>query len=140
MRWRERGSTPVGITQGKVYPVTVDLWNTSYIFNAGHSLRVAISSSNYPRFSVNPNTGAPLETTDSRNVTSVNTVHHSASHASSLILPIVSLSALPKHGVLESMENAIEALAPLSNAPKDVFESTLRAAATALEDSMSVRV
>jgi len=41
--------------------VRIDLWSTAYRFNEGHKIRVAISSSNYPRFAINPNTGAPQE-------------------------------------------------------------------------------
>ncbi|MFX1590450.1 MAG: CocE/NonD family hydrolase, partial [Promethearchaeota archaeon] len=39
--------------------VDIDLWSTAYQFNVGHKIRIAISSSNYPRFAINPNTGAP---------------------------------------------------------------------------------
>ncbi|MFX0065823.1 MAG: CocE/NonD family hydrolase [Candidatus Hermodarchaeota archaeon] len=39
--------------------VVIDLWSTAYQFNVGHKIRIAISSSNYPRFAINPNTGAP---------------------------------------------------------------------------------
>ncbi|MFX0174426.1 MAG: CocE/NonD family hydrolase, partial [Candidatus Hodarchaeota archaeon] len=42
-------------------PLTIDLWSTAYQFNIGHRIRIAISSSNYPRFAINPNTGAPQE-------------------------------------------------------------------------------
>ncbi len=41
--------------------VTIDLWSTAYQFGIGHKIRVAISSSNYPRFAINPNTGVPPE-------------------------------------------------------------------------------
>ncbi len=41
--------------------VTIDLWSTAYQFNVGHKIRIAISSSNYPRFAINPNSGAPQE-------------------------------------------------------------------------------
>ncbi|MEJ2294729.1 MAG: CocE/NonD family hydrolase, partial [Candidatus Lokiarchaeota archaeon] len=37
--------------------VDIDLWSTAYRFDTGHKMRIAISSSNYPRFGVNPNTG-----------------------------------------------------------------------------------
>lgn len=43
-----------------VYNITVDCWSTAYTFAPGHKIRVTISSSNYPRFAANPNTGAPL--------------------------------------------------------------------------------
>lgn len=48
---------------GEVYGVKVEVWSMSYIFNAGHALRVSISSSNYPRFSANPNNGQNLNST-----------------------------------------------------------------------------
>src|SRR5262249_47551577 len=44
---------------GKVYEVAVDLWSTSLVFNKGHRIRVAVSSSNAPRFEPNANTGEP---------------------------------------------------------------------------------
>ena len=44
------------MNSGEIYEVEVDLWSTSYIWNTGHRIRVAISSSNYPRFLANPNT------------------------------------------------------------------------------------
>jgi predicted acyl esterase len=44
------------IIPDEIYDVEVDLWSTSYIWNTGHKIRVAISSSNYPRFLANPNT------------------------------------------------------------------------------------
>jgi len=46
--------------QFDVYNITVDCWSTAYAFVPGHKIRVAISSSNFPRFAANPNTGAPL--------------------------------------------------------------------------------
>ena len=46
--------------QKDVYQLLVDCWSSAYVFAPGHKIRVAISSSNYPRFAANPNTGAPL--------------------------------------------------------------------------------
>ena len=60
MRWRESSTTKVLMLPGQFYKITIDLWPTAYIFNVGHSIRVAITSSNYPRFSVNPNNGLDL--------------------------------------------------------------------------------
>ena len=50
MRWREQTLTPVYMEKDQVYEINLNLWNTSYVFAAGHSLRVAISSSNNPRY------------------------------------------------------------------------------------------
>ncbi|UCD13709.1 MAG: CocE/NonD family hydrolase, partial [Thermoplasmatales archaeon] len=58
LRMRNRNGTDhwelMGL--GEIYEVEVDLWSTSYVWNNGHKIRVAISSSNYPRFLNNPNT------------------------------------------------------------------------------------
>jgi putative CocE/NonD family hydrolase len=45
------------VTPGQRYALDIDLWSTSLIFNRGHRIRVAISSSNYPRFDANRNNG-----------------------------------------------------------------------------------
>ena len=55
---------------------------------AGHRLRVEISSSNFPRFDRNPNTGAPLGW-DARLETARQTVHHTADHPSHILLPVI---------------------------------------------------
>jgi putative CocE/NonD family hydrolase len=47
------------LAEGKVYEVDVDLWSTSLIVNKGHRIRIAVSSSNSPRFEPNANTGDP---------------------------------------------------------------------------------
>ncbi|UCD14184.1 MAG: CocE/NonD family hydrolase, partial [Thermoplasmatales archaeon] len=58
LRMRNRNGTDHWelMEQGEIYEVEVDLWSTSYVWNTGHKIRVAISSSNYPRFLNNPNT------------------------------------------------------------------------------------
>jgi hypothetical protein len=60
MRWREGGLEPVNMKKGEVYKVELSLWNTSYVVAPGHNLRFVVSSSNFPRFSVNPNNGLLL--------------------------------------------------------------------------------
>jgi putative CocE/NonD family hydrolase len=73
---------------GTVYPITIRLYPTSNVFRRGHRIRVDISSSNFPRFDVNPNTGEPLND-HRRQVTALNTVHHDADHPSHVVLPII---------------------------------------------------
>jgi putative CocE/NonD family hydrolase len=73
---------------GKVYPVTIKLYPTSNVFKKGHRIRVDISSSNFPRFDVNPNTGEPLSQ-HRRIETCVNTVYHDAERPSHIVLPVV---------------------------------------------------
>ncbi len=72
---------------GTVGELEIDLWSTSLIYNKGHRIGVQISSSNYPRFEVNPNTG------DDRPegvelVSAENTIYFGAKYPSALILPI----------------------------------------------------
>lgn len=74
---------------GKVYPITVKLYPTSNVFKQGHRIRVDVSSSNFPRFDVNPNTGEPLAG-NRRIETCVNTIYHDREHPSHIVLPIVS--------------------------------------------------
>jgi putative CocE/NonD family hydrolase len=73
---------------GQVYEFTIDLWATSHLVKTGHRLRVEISSSNFPRFDRNPNTGAPLGQ-DSRLETANQTVYHREHYPSHIVLPII---------------------------------------------------
>ncbi len=77
-----------------VYEAWVDLWSTAYVFNAGHTLQVSVSSSNYPRFDVNPNTGAAIlpVTATTHMVCANNTVIFSDTYPSGIILPIPSMA------------------------------------------------
>jgi hypothetical protein len=73
---------------GKIYEFEIDLWPTSLVFSPGHRVRVAISSSNSPRFEPNPNTGKPSGTDDETQV-ATNTIYMDAEHPSHILLPIV---------------------------------------------------
>ena len=72
---------------GRVYELTVDLWSTSLVFNAGHRIRIAVSSSNSPRFEANPNKGRPFRA-DKETRVARNTVHLSAKYPSHVVLPV----------------------------------------------------
>ena len=87
-RYRSSASAPALIEPGRVYRYEIDLWSTSYLAPAGHRLRVEISSSNFPRFDRNPNTGAPLGA-DARLETARQTIHHSHEYPSHITLPII---------------------------------------------------
>src|SRR5262249_27814182 len=87
VRARYRNSTERAqpIEPGKVYKYTIDLWATSNVFKAGHRIRVYISSSNFPRFNRNLNTGEPaLGAT--KMVKANQTIYHEADHPSAIIL------------------------------------------------------
>ena len=86
-RFRESLEQEEFLEPGRIYPLTVDLWSTSYVFNRGHCIRVAVSSSNAPRFEPNPNTGAPsLDGGPTRIAT--NSVHVSRLRCSHILLPV----------------------------------------------------
>lgn len=70
-----------------VYTFTIDPFPTANVFKKGHRIRVDISSSNFPRFDANPNTGEPLGK-NRRMITADNTIHHSARYPSHLVLPL----------------------------------------------------
>jgi uncharacterized protein len=91
LRARFRESTkgePKPITPGEVYEYKIDLWSTSNVFMKGHRIRLEVSSSNFPRFDRNLNTGKD-DATDAEMVKATNTVLHDAAHPSALILPVV---------------------------------------------------
>ena len=73
---------------GEAYEFTIKLYPTSNIFRKGHRIRVDISSSNFPRFDVNPNTGEPLNE-HRRMVVADNTVIHEKAHPSHITLPVI---------------------------------------------------
>jgi hypothetical protein len=73
---------------GKFYAFTIRLYPTSNVFKRGHRIRVDISSSNFPRFDVNPNTGEPLGD-HRRMLTATNTVAHDREHPSNIVLSVI---------------------------------------------------
>jgi putative CocE/NonD family hydrolase len=87
-RYRRSAVQPSLITPGQVYEYTIDLWATSQVLKAGHRLRLDISSSNFPRFDRNPNTGTPIGV-DDRLEAAQQAVHHSAAYPSHVVLPVI---------------------------------------------------
>lgn len=77
------------------YPFTIEMYPTSLVFKKGHRMRVDISSSNFPRFDVNPNTGEPLNN-NRRSAVAVNVIYHDAERPSHIVLPVVPASAGPR--------------------------------------------
>jgi uncharacterized protein len=87
-RYRNSQEKPELMNPGEVYKLTIDLWATSNVFLAGHRLRVEVSSSNFPRFNRNTNTGEDLGQA-TRLARATNTVYHDGEHPSALVLPVV---------------------------------------------------
>jgi hypothetical protein len=88
-RYRDSFATPTMMKPNVVYEVPVDLHATSWYLAPGHRLRVEVSSSNFPRFDRNLNTGGRNYDETTWRVAK-NSVHHSATHPSRVILPVVS--------------------------------------------------
>jgi putative CocE/NonD family hydrolase len=86
--FRESLEHPTPIEPGKVYEYSISLWETSILFRAGHRIRLEVSSSNFPRFARNQNTGLPFGTSD-KMIKAEQTIYHDADHPSRLILPII---------------------------------------------------
>ena len=87
--YRDSDAKPQALEPGKVYELHIDLWSTSNVFLKGHRIRVEVSSSNFPRFDRNLNTGKNAADTQT-SVKATNTIYHDAKYPSALILPIVS--------------------------------------------------
>jgi len=82
---RERGEP---VRPGEPMRITITLYPTSNLFMPGHRIRLDVSSSNFPRFDVNPNTGEPLGR-DRRRVVAENTVFHERGRESKVVLPVI---------------------------------------------------
>lgn len=93
-RFRDSLKEEKPLDPGEVYKFVIRLYPTSNVFKAGHRIRVDVSSSNFPRFDINPNTGEPLNQ-NRRTQTAVNTIHHSERFPSRILLPIVAAVAEP---------------------------------------------
>jgi len=87
MRYRESTSSPKPMTPAEVYKVTIDLAATSNVFFAGHSVRLEVSSSNFPHFDRNLNTGE--DQGSSTTMVKATTIYHDREHRSALILPVI---------------------------------------------------
>ena len=85
---RDSTSQPSLIKPDEAYAYTIEIGATSNVFKAGHCLRLEVSSSNFPRFDRNPNTGKNL-TTDTDMCPARQSVLHDAEHPSHIILPVI---------------------------------------------------
>ena len=87
-RYRKGRGPAELLTPGEIYEFEIDCWVTSNLFKAGHRIRVEISSSNFPRFDRNMNTGDPIGDDASPRRAS-QTIYHDAAHPSHILLPII---------------------------------------------------
>lgn len=87
-RYRDSLEKATLMKPGQIYKFRIELYPTSILFAKGHRVRVDISSSNFPRFDVNPNTGEPLDQ-NTKTAVATNTIYHDAQHPSNIILPVI---------------------------------------------------
>ncbi|MBZ5525388.1 MAG: CocE/NonD family hydrolase [Acidobacteriia bacterium] len=87
-RYRQSFEHPSLLQPEKIYEYTIDLWETSNVFLPGHRIRMEITSSMFPVFSRNLNTGADNETTTEMQVAH-QAIYHDAAHPSQIVLPVV---------------------------------------------------
>jgi putative CocE/NonD family hydrolase len=88
LRYRNSQEKPELANPGETYHITVDLWATSNVFLAGHKLRLEVSSSNFPRFDRNLNTGEQ-QARGTHMIKATNVIYHDKAHPSALLVPIV---------------------------------------------------
>jgi len=88
VRYRDSWERPSMMTPGMVYPIRVSAFPTSNLFARGHRIRLDISSSNFPHFDVNPNTGEPEAKATSARI-ATNRVWLDAARPSHVILPVI---------------------------------------------------
>ena len=90
-RYRDGHDEARPMEPGRVYELTIDLWNTSQVFRVGHRVRLEVSSSAFPKYDRNLNTGEPVAT-GTRMEQATNHIWHDAAHPSRLVLPIIPAS------------------------------------------------
>jgi putative CocE/NonD family hydrolase len=87
-RFRNGMDQPSLIEPGKVYLYSIDCWNTAQVFKAGHRIGVEISSSAFPKYDRNLNTGTPLGITTEMAVAEQR-IYHDVEHPSAVVLPVI---------------------------------------------------
>ena len=87
-RYRESLTKPGLMKPGEVYRFEIDLVGTSVAFLKGHRIRVHVTSSHFPQFDRNPNTGAAFGTSAVVKVAE-QTIYHDAARASHVLLPVI---------------------------------------------------
>jgi uncharacterized protein len=88
LRYRNSAANPELVKPGQIYHITLDLLATSNVFLEGHKLRLEVSSSDFPRFDRNMNTGEE-QAHATRIVKATNVVYHDKARPSALIVPVV---------------------------------------------------
>ncbi|MFB9124790.1 CocE/NonD family hydrolase [Paraburkholderia dipogonis] len=119
-RFHESWTEPRALEEGRVYAIEIEPFATANLFRRGHRIRLDVSSSNFPHFDVNPNSGeAPALARTPR--VAVNRVHFGADQASHVVLPLVPVASL------EAMQpNPADSRKPASSASAPPRSRSLR--------------
>jgi len=91
-RYRDSWEHPSPMEPGRIYPILIAAFPTSNLFKAGHRIRIDVSSSNFPHFDFNPNTGEP-EGKATRMQVATNRVFVDRDHPSHVVLPVIPMHA-----------------------------------------------
>lgn len=95
-RLRNSLERPALLTPGRTYRYEIHVWPTANLFRAGHRIRLEVSSSDYPQFAPNPNTGEPFGRS-AKWRSARQTIFHDSTHPSALILPVTPVSQGESH-------------------------------------------
>ena len=88
VRYRESWESPQLMEPGQVYAITIEMQPTSLVFKKGHRIRVDVTSSDFPHFDRNPNTGHEFGM-DAEVQIAEQTIYHSAKYPSHIVLPVI---------------------------------------------------
>ena len=89
-RYRNSLTAPELLEPDAVYELRLNLWATANVFLPGHRIRLELSSSNFPRFDRNSNTGGVIAGESSEQYqAAINRIFHDAAHPSHLVLPLI---------------------------------------------------
>jgi hypothetical protein len=86
-RYRKSRRKPE-LLDGNTEKYEIDLWGTSHVFKRGHRVRVLVTSSDFPRWDRNMNTGG-FNAREGSGVTALNTIFHDPQHPSHVLLPVI---------------------------------------------------
>lgn len=109
--FRQSLENPTPIVPSQVYEYSISLWETSQVFARGHRIRLEISSSNFPRYARNQNTGLPLGTS-AEIKSATQTIFHDAQHPSHLLLPLIPIVP-PGPNPVQGLDRQFTAVRPV---------------------------
>ncbi|TDI35322.1 MAG: CocE/NonD family hydrolase [Acidobacteria bacterium] len=87
-RYREGDEAPVFMKPGEIYPFEIEMYPISNVFLEGHRIRIVVSSSSFPKWYPNGNTGKEMDE-DFPGVVAKNSIYHDREHPSKVVLPVI---------------------------------------------------